>query len=129
LSLSSKTAARVAIALLAGIVGNACKSTDAASDVSDAGVDGAGDADVAIAPRDLVDGEPCSGSVQCRGGCCQLGRGNATTCAQIAPFDTTQRCACVEDGECAAIKLCGQPGFCQEKNDVAQQRFCSTLCR
>ena len=100
-------------------------AADAGADRPDAATDSDGDARL----RDLANGEACAVSAQCRGACCELHLGNMTVCAQIAPFDTSQHCACAEDSECAAIKLCGNPDFCQESNVVSAQRFCSTVCR
>ena len=116
------------IALVSG-----CASTrERGGGIRDAGADSADgfDAESGVDARaqDVPNGEPCAFSEQCRGGCCEL-HGNTTVCAQITPFDTAQNCACGADKECAAIRLCGQPGFCQEPNEVAPQRFCSRVCK
>jgi hypothetical protein len=129
-SLPPRIAPLAAIFGLALVVA-ACESPGAGRTGSlDAGADGPdasfAEPDADAGPRRLANGEPCVVSAQCGGACCELHRGNTTVCAQIAPFDATQNCACAED---AAIKLCEKPGFCQESNDVTPQRFCSTACR
>ena len=121
------------VVLLLVLALTACRTTDGdQSDASDAGEAGpdapSSDAGADALPTDLPNGEPCAMSSQCRGACCELHRGNTTVCAQIAPFDTTQNCACTDDAECAAIKLCGNPGFCQVTDDPKAQRFCSRVC-
>jgi hypothetical protein len=125
-----------AAGVVAGLVaGGSCSPREVTGGGVDAAPDGADAADASAdaapdaLPRDLANGEPCAISAQCRGACCELHRGNSTSCANIAPFDTTQNCACADDAECAAIQLCGKPDFCQEPNDVSPQRFCSRVCR
>ena len=121
---------RSVVAVLLAV--SACTSSSGGGrGVSDASVDGATEVDAGpdARSRDLANGESCVVSAQCRGACCELTRGNTTVCAQITPFDRTQSCTCEENAECAAITLCGNPGFCQENNQVAPQRFCSHLCK
>ena len=109
----------------------ACTSTDAVPrDAAADGPDGAApDGDAAPLPRDLANGASCATSSQCLGGCCELHRGNTFECAQITPFDTAQGCTCTADEECAAIKPCGEPGFCQTTIDPLIPRFCSRACK
>lgn len=125
--------AGLALGLAALVASGGCTSANSGGSVADAAADGpdasAVESGVDAGPRDLANGESCTASAQCRGACCELHRGNMTVCAQITPFDTTQSCACAEDAECAAITLCGEPGFCQEANVVTSQRFCSRFCR